>query len=152
MIRAGVTALSETPAGDISHEHVLVVHRSKQMPSETDPLLPSGSSAPEVTGYGFSEPSKAQSWNARSQPRSDAGLDEDDTDDRQGPRDLTDRGASPLRTLIALFTTVVGLALVITLFVPGALDIPWHNRKDDTAATNRDRAMKILSNTPLIGA
>lgn len=118
-------------------------------PSETDPLLPQGSSAPEISGYGFSRPSKAPYFQTQTevtvQPESEGseGKDDDQFSSSSG-------GFSPLRTLITLFTIVVGVAIIITLLVPGALDSPWHAPRDDTT-TIHARVNKILAHNPLIG-
>ena len=114
--------------------------------SETDPLLPKGASAPEISGYGFSRPSKVQY-----QTQSEV-LDRDENveDEDNSPTSTGFEGFSPLRTLIVLFTIVVGLAMLITLLVPGTINGPGEKPKDDTL-TVRARVEKILSENPLIG-
>lgn len=116
------------------------------MSSETDPLLPKGSSAPEISGYGFSKPSKV-----KNQTQSQIVDQVEDFEDREEQQPSpSSAGFSPLRTLISLFTIVVGLAIFITLLVPGAYDIPWEKPKNDTLTINA-RVDKILSKNPLIG-
>lgn len=106
--------------------------------SETDPLLPKEASTPEISGCGFSRSSKVQYQ------------DEDVEDNDNSPTSTGFEGFSPLRTLIVLFTIVVGLAIFITLFVSGTIDGPGDKPKDDTL-TVRARMEKILSENPLIG-
>lgn len=124
--------------------HALGIQALKM--SETDPLLPKGASAPEISGYGFSRPSKVQ-YQTQSKV-----LDRDENveDEDNSPTSTGFEGFSPLRTLIVLFTIVVGLAMLITLLVPGTIDGPNDKPKDDTL-TVRARVEKILSENPLIG-
>ncbi|KAL9127377.1 MAG: hypothetical protein Q9217_003733 [Psora testacea] len=116
------------------------------MPSETDPLLPQANSAPEVTGYGFSK-----SLNA---PPSNGSLNEhySTAEDRGKEEAYRSNGdESPLRTIIALFTIVVGVAFVITLAITGSHVPTLKNPEDGGATTIKARVDKILSETPLIG-
>ncbi len=117
------------------------------MSSETDPLLPKGNHAPEITGDGFSKSSKSQ-YRSEDEVAAD-----DDDDDIANIRDdeSIGQGVSPLRTLIALFFIVVGLAFIITLFIPGALDGPLGRSKPKPAISLEARVDKILDETPLIG-
>ena len=110
--------------------------------SETDPLLPKGSSAPEITGYGFSK-SQYQTQNEVVDP--DKNVEDDEEQSNPGYE-----GFSPLRTLVVLFTVVVGCAIFITLLFPGAFRTPSDQPVDDTV-TIRARVKKILSENPLIG-
>ena len=116
------------------------------MPSETDPLLPQGNSAPEIVGYGFSKSYQAQS---QSQDHDD---NHEALDDGRKKYSYTgDGNASPLRTIFALFTAVVGAALIIVLIV-GGLHLPEiEEPKHGNPATTKARVDKILSETPLIG-
>ena len=114
--------------------------------SETDPLLPKEASSPEISGYGFSRSSKVQ-YQTQSEVLNQ---DEDVEGNDNSPTSTGFEGFSPLRTLIVLFTIVVGLAIFITLFVPGTIDGPGDKPKDDTL-TVRARMEKILSENPLIG-
>lgn len=113
-------------------------------PSEADPLLPQGSSAPEISGYGFSRPSKAQ-YQTRSEVMERTGYIGDKAAGDRSPRSL-----SPLRILISLFTITVGLAVFITLLLPESLGSPWHGPNGDTS-TVPARVDKILKENPLIG-
>ena len=110
--------------------------------SETDPLLPKGSSAPEITGYGFSK-SQYQTQNEVVDP-------DKNVEDDEGQSNPSYEGFSPLRTLVVLFTVVVGCAIFITLLFPGAFRTPSDKPVDDTV-TIRARVKKILSENPLIG-
>lgn len=112
--------------------------------SETDPLLPQGSSAPEISGYGFSRPSKA-----RYQPQKIV-IEQTEYAKDEDVEDRSTEGFSPLRILLTLFTIVVGLAVFVTLLLPGTLDTPWRGPKDDTR-TIEARVNKILTENPLIG-
>lgn len=116
------------------------------MGSETDPLLPKGSSAPEIQGYGFSKPSKVR-YQTQSQIVDPVETVEDRDEERADP--IT-AGSSPLRIFVSLFTIVVGLAIFITLLVPGAYDTPWKSPKKDPLTINT-RVDKILAENPLIG-
>ncbi len=113
-------------------------------PSQTDPLLPQGSSAPEISGYGFSGPSKA-----RYQTLNEV-IEETEYIEDERAEDRSTKDFSPLRILLTLFMIVVGLAVFITLLAPGTLDTPWHGPKDDTS-TIEARLDKILTENPLIG-
>ena len=110
--------------------------------SETDPLLPKGSSAPEITGYGFSK-SQYQIQNEVVDP--DKNVEDDEEQSNPGYE-----GFSPLRTLGVLFAVVVGCAIFITLLFPGAFRTPSDQPVDDSV-TIRARVKKILSENPLIG-
>ena len=114
--------------------------------SETDPLLPQGNSAPEITGYGFSRLARIPK-----QTRSEVIDELEDVEDKYDERAIqTARRLSPLRILVTLFTTVVGLALIITLLSPGTWDTLRHPPKDERSAI-KARVDKILADTPLIG-
>jgi hypothetical protein len=114
--------------------------------SETDPLLPKGASAPEISGYGFSKASQVHHQNQSEV----VDWDEDIDDIDNTPPSSTFEGYSPLRTLIILFTIVVGLAIFITLLMPGTPDVPGKKPGDDTLRISA-RVDKILSENPLIG-
>ena len=111
--------------------------------SETDPLLPNGSSAPEISGYGFSKTQIGPLYEVVDPDRN--ALDEDDEQSNTGYN-----GFSPLRTLTVLFAVVVGCAIFITLLFPGAFNAPALKPVDDTM-TVKARVHKILSENPLIG-
>lgn len=112
------------------------------MPSETDPLLPRNTPAPEISGYGFSKSSTQYlHLNEIVEEESTA---EAPTDE---PSNQRDAGPPPLRSLLSLFTVVVGFALFISLLIPGNGG-PW---QDDGPPSIKARVDKILSETPLIG-
>ena len=114
-------------------------------PSETDPLLPQNNPAPEISGYGFSKRSKLQR-RMRSEVIDQQHVESkgDETDRQQ------DGSSSALRIIFSIFAIVVGLAILVTLLVPGTWDLPWHAPKDETS-TIQARVDKILSKNPLIG-
>ena len=114
--------------------------------SEADPLLPKGHSAPEISGYGFSKPSRWQS-NSRDEITDDL---EDDKDKAFEQASQTARKISPLRILLTLITITVGLAIFIALLIPGSWDALRGTPSDD-ASDNRERVNKILNETPLLG-
>lgn len=117
------------------------------MPSETDALLPRGNTAPEISGYGFSKPSQSQ------YQTQNGVLDyPEDTEDKSEQQARPSYGdISPLRTLIAIFIIVVGLAMFVSLLIPGAFDPPWNKARKHGALTVKARVDKILAGTPLIG-
>lgn len=116
-------------------------------PLETDPLLPQGRSAPEISGYGFRNPSNFNDYPPQSEVIEEAG-DIEVKDDAQALRD--GGGFSPLRVLVVLFAIVVGLAMIITLLSPGTADRPQSAPQDD-APTIQARVNRILTENPLIG-
>ena len=121
----------------------------KMMPSrETDPLLPKGDSAPEISGYGFSTTSDSSSKIQYQQEE-----DTVDQSENEGANDDLDASnaqrPSQSRTMFIFFAIVVGSALFITLLLPGALHTPWTMPPDD-ALTISARVTKILSENPLI--
>ena len=121
------------------------------MASETDPLLPKGNSAPEITGYGFSKP--ATSSHSRQSPpeqQTEQQHERSVSVDKESSAQVNG-GPSPLRTIFILFTIVVGLALVITLSFPGALKQVPYRPSNDSSSTIEARVDEILSDTPLIG-
>ncbi|KAA6416086.1 MAG: membrane dipeptidase [Lasallia pustulata] len=104
------------------------------MPSEVDPLLPKVEPAPEISGHGYSQTARGQFEPA-----------EDAEDEGTPPK----AGASALKSIVGLFTVVVGFALVIALLVPGGLGSVWKAPKNDRL-TVRARVDKIMTETPLI--
>lgn len=112
--------------------------------SETDPLLPQNSSAPEISGYGFSRPAEARYQAQSIVIEQTEYIKDKDVENR------STKGFSPLRIPLTLLTVVVGLALFITLLAPGAWHTPWHGPKDDTS-TIEARVITILTENPLIG-
>lgn len=107
------------------------------MPSELDPLLPNNDPAPEISGYGHSKPSRGQ-FEAAEDPDDEETLAQAQV------------GASPLKSIFALFTIVVGFALLIALLVPGGLGSSPKLPQNESL-TSKARVDKILTETPLIG-
>ena len=136
-----------------------------RMPSETDPLLPRGNTAPEISGHGFSKPSQSryqyqyqyqyQNQNQNQYQTQDEVLDHPKyIENKSEQKARTSYGdISPLRTIFVIFVLVVGFAIVFSLLMPGAFDIPWHSSKapKDETLTVKARVDKILAETPLIG-
>ena len=132
------------------------------MPSETDPLLPQGKSAPEITGFGFSNPrnNRDDLLNNATQNYSEAQSEDQSpkyktAEDEQQP-DQVEGGVSPLRNFVGLFVVVVTVALVIVVLTPGAREIighqpdwspPWAPKAPLSIS---DRVSNILESTPLI--
>ena len=114
------------------------------MPSETDPLLPRGNTAPEITGYGFSNPYKSRSLIEDDYPEDI----EDKNEQHERPKSSD---SSPLRIFLVIFIIVVGLAMLASWLMPGAFDAPWKMVPKDDALTVKARVDKILAETPLIG-
>lgn len=112
-------------------------------PSETDPLLPQGSSAPEISGHGFSRASKAY------QSQSEIVDENEYIEDRSAPTQSS-RSFLSLRVPLVLFTMLVGLAIIISLLARGTSDTPRHER-DGNSSNIEARVNKILNETPLIG-
>ena len=127
------------------------------MPSETDPLLPRGNTAPEISGHGFSKPSQShyQYQYPYQYQTQDEVLDYPEyIENKSEQKARASYGdISPLRTIFVIFVLVVGLAIFVSLLMPGAFEIPWHNSKapKDDALTVKARVDKILAETPLIG-
>ena len=120
------------------------------MVSETDPLLPKGNTAPEISGPGFFKPKIVRASEDASYPHHS----KTSADVTVSAGQSKTNGKSPLTTIIALFTTVVGIAGVIALLFPGALRSPSGKGERATPPDHHDinaRVEKILSQTPLIG-
>lgn len=117
------------------------------MASETDPLLPRGNTAPEISGFGFSRPSKLQ-YQIQNEVF-DYPEDIEDKSEQQARPSYGD--ISLLRTFLVVFIIVVGLAMLASLLIPGAFDSPWKKAPRDVASTVKARVDKILAETPLIG-
>lgn len=121
------------------------------MPSETDPLLPHGNTAPEISGYGFSRPSQSQ-YEYQIQNEVLDYPEEQRIEDKSEQEARPSYGEiSPLRTFLVIFMIVVGLAILLALLIPGAFDPPWNKAPKDDALTVKARVDKILAETPLIG-
>ena len=116
-------------------------------PTETDPLLPQGTSAPEISGHGFSKRQQVK-HHARQVEVMDRTEDYEAKEDDQDSN--TDAGLPGLRVLIIMFMIVVGFAAIVTLLFPKTFDVPWRSPKSKTSSIEA-RVNKILSETPLIG-
>lgn len=123
------------------------------MASEIDPLLPRGPPAPEITGYGFSkkEQSNAEvTYDTPSYYYHDAEADDDEA------TPVTASTQSALSTIIVIFTAVVFFAFVISALSSGEVEAPTpypsptHTPSHSPAMTIRERAERILDETPLI--
>ncbi|KAF6227355.1 hypothetical protein HO133_008799 [Letharia lupina] len=116
------------------------------MSSETDPLLPRGNTAPEISGYGFSKSSQSQ-YQIQNEV-----LDypEDIENKSEQKTRLSYGDISPLRTLLVIFIIVVGLAMFVSLLIPDAFNPPWNKAPEDDDMTVKARVDKILAETPLI--
>ena len=118
------------------------------MPSEIDPLLPRGNTAPEISGYGFSRPAKTQYQTTQNEVLDYPKDIENKSEEQSRP---TYGDISLLRTILIIFVVVVGLAMFVSLLLPGAFAFPWNNTPKDDVLTVKARVEKILSETPLIG-
>lgn len=119
-------------------------------PSETDPLLPQGSSAPEISGYGFSRPSKPRYQNqTQTQAQSEVVDETEYVQDKNAPTQTSPSFFS-LRVPLVLFSLLIGLALIITFFAHEPSDTPWRGPANDTSNIEA-RVDKILDEAPLIG-
>ena len=131
------------------------------MPSETDPLLPRGNTAPEISGHGFSKPSQSQYQNQNQYQNQYQNQTQDEVldypeyiEDKNEQKPRASYGdISPLRTIFVIFVLVVGLAMFVSLLMPGAFEFPWHSSKapKDDVLSIKARVDKILAETPLIG-
>ena len=116
-------------------------------PSISDPLLPQGESAPEISGHGFSN-----------RPKRDYGTHQVEVMDRAEEYETkneeqavqSSENMPVLRILITMFMIVVGFAAFVTLLFPKTFDVPWHSPKSGPSSI-KARVDKILSETPLIG-
>lgn len=105
------------------------------MSSEIDPLLPQTRSAPEISGYGFPQPTSNEDQRFKDQEESTS---------------PSSNAYASLRRSIALFTIVVFLSLFIAIVLSGSSRSKDENGPRDNA-TVAARVDKILSQTPLIG-
>ena len=115
-------------------------------PSETDPLLPQGNTAPEISGYGFSKSTKTHD-----QARHQLIHQSKDVDDK-GSQQTSQRDVdlSPFRILVALFIIVIGFAIFIVFLLRGAWNAPWQAPGNESSSIQA-RVDKILMENPLIG-
>ncbi len=120
------------------------------MPSETDPLLPRGNTAPEISGYGFSRPSEPQYQYQIQSEVLDYPKQVEDESEQQARPSYGD--ISPLRTILGIFIVVVAFAVFVSLLLPGALESPWKEAPKDDTLPIKARVDKILAETPLIGS
>ena len=111
------------------------------MPSELDPLLPHDDPAPEISGYGFSKHRNRKDDDIVNSGSAGEKLDEDIDDSTSG---------RPFRTIFGIFFFVVGLAFVITLFVPGGFLRKWDTPQASDSRVEA-RVNRILEKNPLIG-
>jgi len=112
------------------------------MPSETDPL-PQGNSAPEITGYGFSQGSHPK-YHYKGK----------DIENEVFVEEAEDAGGESFDQILSLFLIVVLFGLSIALLVPKGLGDRWQGPTDDPPTnpqTIEARVNKILSENPLIG-
>jgi hypothetical protein len=122
------------------------------MPSEYDPLLPQTAPSPEISGYGYSKSKQTQPEIVEDQQ------DDEDTDPTASP-DPSSGGASPLSTLIGIFTFVVAVGFLFATFMSGSVSEPSDRPlpggggggSHQSPPTLSDRVAKILDGTPLIG-
>lgn len=111
------------------------------MPSELDPLLPKNKPAPEISGDGF-EHNAPEVQDQEERKRRVA--EEEDLN--------MVSSSSSLRTLVILFTVVVGFGIFLSLLVPGGFGISWPWGEPNKGSTNiQERVSKIMRETPLIG-
>ena len=130
------------------------------MPSETDPLLPRGNTAPEISGHGFSQSPQSSQSQYQYQYQNQNQSQDEVFDYPKYVENKSEQKARPnygdislLRTIFVIFVIVVGLAIFVSLLMPGAFEIPWLSPKapKDDALTVKARVDKILAETPLIG-
>jgi membrane dipeptidase len=123
------------------------------MPSEVDPLLPRGPSAPEITGYGFS---KGEQPNAEVTYDTPSYYYHDAEEEQEEATPGAPSTQSALSTMIVIFTAVVFFAFVISALSPSDFEDsplaprPAPTHKPGPAVTVRERAERILDETPLI--
>ena len=120
------------------------------MASETDPLLPRGKSAPEITGYGFGNEAHVH-YQIKDKASENEVMVEEAGDESF---DQVETTASPLRTICYLFFIVVLFSLFITLLIPKGLGDRWQDPRDDPPTdppTIEARVNRTLSESPLIG-
>ena len=106
--------------------------RMIRMPSETDPLLPRGNTAPEISGHGFSKPSQSRyQYQYQYQYQNQYQTQDEVLEYPKYIENKSEQKArasygdiSPLRTIFVIFVLVVGFAIVFSLLMPGAFQIP----------------------------
>ena len=125
------------------------------MPSELDPLLPRNEPAPEIVGYGFSQKQKADAYD-ESQYQHQAHVVESSNQERdEKPEAEAGTDNSPLRTILTIFTTVVGFGLILSILISGELGKSAKAPQivpSEPSSSITDRVERILSEHPLIGS
>ena len=125
------------------------------MPSEVDPLLPKNEPAPEIVGYGFSQKQNADAYD-ESPYHYQADISErsnQERDKESDPEAGTD--TSPMRTILAIFTTVVAFGLILSILISGEFGKSARAPQivpSKPSASITDRVERILSEHPLIGS
>jgi membrane dipeptidase len=125
------------------------------MSSEVDPLLPRGPSAPEITGYGFSKKEQVGVEVTYDTPSYYYREVEDEEEETTPEVSST---SSALSTIVGLFTAVMFFAFIVVALSPGGFDdsrpspepVPTRTPDHRPATTIRERAERILDETPLI--
>lgn len=116
------------------------------MYSEIDPLLPQNTPSPEISGYGYSKAKQHQPEIVEDYQ------EEEEQDAAPASIDPSASGASPLSTLIGLFTFVVAVGFLIALLMGGSDTEPLPHPKQPIGKPGlSERVEKILHETPLIG-
>ena len=116
-------------------------------PTVSDPLLPQGESAPEISGHGFSK-RQNRDYHTHQVEVLDHAEEYDAKDEGQAVQ--SSENMPVLRIMITMFMIVVGFAAFVTLLFPKTFDVPWHSPKGGPSST-KARVDKILSENPLIG-
>ncbi|KAL9007005.1 MAG: hypothetical protein Q9188_000293 [Gyalolechia gomerana] len=116
------------------------------MPSESDPLLPQYPSAPEISGNGHRRKPRCQSDQAH--VVQDTDNDKETAEASRSPGE----GPSPLRVIVILFTSVVGLGLLISFLSSDGFRGKWKIPRTPEDSLDRslvERVDKILFDNPL---
>ena len=124
------------------------------MPSETDPLLPNNEPAPEIVGLGCSR--KQKSGYDDQSPYQYSSHVAGSTDPDQYKESDTGAGndVSPLRTILTIFTTVVGFGFILSILIAGEFGKRARAPQivpSRPSTSIPDRVERILSEHPLIG-
>lgn len=118
------------------------------MSTELDPLLPQNEPAPEISGNGYD-------WMKKRRNDYQTHVGEDTENDKDAARDVdsSSAGASPLRTIVAMFISVVGLGLLISFVLSDGFHGKWRLPQSPIVPNNSltARVDKILSENPLFG-
>ena len=126
------------------------------MPSEIDPLLPNNEPAPEIVGYGYSRAQKEDYYD-NSQIQYQTHINKSSVPDHGRETDSESQAgtnSSPLRTILSIFTIVVGFGLILSILISGEFGkspkAPQIAPSKPPTSIN-ERVEKILSEHPLIG-